>query len=67
MVMVYDKRFYNDKSPWLMFSKGALASKEDLAFRPEWLGLTDRGFVLSFPMMRGTKYFDDDWFYSGVG
>lgn len=79
MVMVYDQRFYSDKSAWIMCSNGALADKEDLAFRPDRLSLTDRGFVLAFPMIRGkytasvnsffigTKYFDDNWFFSGVG
>jgi protease II len=55
LVMVYDKRFYTDKSAWIMCSKGAMAEKEDLAFRPERLSLTDRGFVLAFPMIRGNS------------
>lgn len=67
MVMVYDTRFYSEKSAWIICSKGAHAEKEDLAFKANRLSLTDRGFVLAFPMIRGTKYFDDDWFYSGVG
>ena len=36
-----------------MFSNGIQSQKEDLAFRPELLSLTDRGIVLSFPMVRG--------------
>ena len=67
MVMVYDKRFYTDQSSWIICSNGSVAGKEDLAFRAERLSLTDRGFVLAFPMGRGTRYFDDDWFFSGVG
>ena len=53
LVMVYDKRFYSDNSAWVMCSKGALADKDDLAFRAEKLSLTDRGFVIAFPMIRG--------------
>lgn len=67
MVMVYDQRFYNDQSQWVIFHKGAESDKDDLAFRPDRLSLTDRGFVLAFPMIRGTKFFDDNWFFSGVG
>lgn len=51
--MVYDKRFHSDNSPWIMCSKGATSDKDDLAFKPEILSLTDRGFVLAFPMIRG--------------
>lgn len=53
LVMVYDQRFYNEQSPWIMFSRGAIANKDDLAFQPERLSLTDRGIVLAFPMVRG--------------
>jgi protease II len=54
VVMLYDQRFYSDKSPWIMLSNGVQSQKEDLGFRPELLSLTDRGIVLSFPMVRGT-------------
>ena len=54
LVMVYDKRFYTDQSAWVMCSRGSEADKEDLAFKAERLSLTDRGFVLAFPMIRGT-------------
>lgn len=54
--MVYDKRFYSDKSPWIIFSKGALAEKDDLGFKAERLSLTDRGIVIAFPMIRGKKF-----------
>jgi protease II len=39
-----------------MCNKGASADKDDLAFKPEILSLTDRGFVLAFPMIRGKHY-----------
>ena len=32
VVMVYDKRFYSDESPWVLFTRGVDSSKEDLAF-----------------------------------
>ena len=31
VVLVYDKRFYTEQSPWIMFTKGAESIKEDLA------------------------------------
>lgn len=67
VVMVYDHRFYSDESQWLILHRGSFAEKEDLAFKPERLSLTDRGIVLAFPMVRGTRYFDDNWFLSGCG
>jgi hypothetical protein len=30
MVIKYDKRFYSEKSPWVLFTKGAQSSKSDL-------------------------------------
>lgn len=66
MVMVYDKRFYSDSSPWIMKTRGSLSNKDDLGFKANWLSLTDRGVVIAFPMLRGTKFFDDNWFFSGV-
>ena len=68
-----------------MMSNGFNSDKDALSFKPELLSLTDRGLVLSFPMVRGkflkvclscfvtllrclgTRYFDDNWFFSGVG
>jgi hypothetical protein len=68
-----------------MMSNGFNSDKDALSFRPEMLSLTDRGLVISFPMVRGkspvvclkhfvtlfpclgTRYFDDNWFFSGVG
>jgi protease II len=53
MVMVYDKRYYSDSSAYIICNKGAESNKDDLAFQPSWLSMTDRGFVLAFPMLRG--------------
>ena len=62
LVMVYDQRFYSEKSPWVLFSNGVQSQKEDLAFKPELLSLTDRGVVLSFPMVRGKCLLVDSQF-----
>ena len=53
MVMVYDERFYKHDSPWIIKTRGADSGKDDLGFKPQWLSLTDRGFVVTFPMCRG--------------
>lgn len=31
VVMVYDRRFYTEESPWVLFTKGIDSEKEDLA------------------------------------
>ena len=67
VVMVYDKRFYNEESPWILFTRGIDSEKEDLALEPHKLSLTDRGIVCAYPLIRGTKYFDSDWLLSGAG
>jgi protease II len=53
VVLVYDKRFYTEESPWLLFTRGIDSSKEDLALTPGRLSLTDRGIVCAYPMIRG--------------
>lgn len=56
VVLVYDKRFYTETSPWIMFTRGIHACKEDLAMTPSRLSLTDRGIVCAYPMVRGKYY-----------
>ena len=53
VVMVYDKRFYTEESPWIMFTRGVESEKDDLSLKEMNLSLTDRGIVLAFPMLRG--------------
>jgi len=67
VVMVYDRRFYTENSPWVLFTKGIDSSKEDLKLEPHKISLTDRGIVCAYPLVRGTHYFDSDWFFSGTG
>lgn len=67
VIMLYDHRFYSDESQWIIMHRGSHANKEDLAFQPDRLSLTDRGIVLAFPMVRGTRFFDDNWLLSGCG
>lgn len=53
VVLVYDKRFYTEDSPWVLFTRGIHSTKEDLALTPGRLSLTDRGLVCAYPMNRG--------------
>ena len=53
VVMVYDKRFYTEESPWVMFTRGVDSEKDDLSMKEYNLSLTDRGIVLAFPLIRG--------------
>ena len=32
MIIKYDRRFYNEDSPWVMFTRGANSSKSDLTW-----------------------------------
>ena len=53
LVMTYDKTFFNEKSPWLMFTKGAVSDKSDLQFDPANISLMNRGICLCYPLIRG--------------
>ena len=65
--MVYDRRFYTEESPWVLFTRGIDSVKEDLVLEPHKLSLTDRGIVIGYPLIRGTRYFDSNWLLSGAG
>lgn len=78
LVMTYDKLFFNEKSPWIMFTQGADSTKNDLQFDQNKISILNRGLCLCFPLIRGnttlyifnvctgSRYFDDNWFYSGA-
>ena len=53
VVMVYDKRFYTEESPWVLFTRGIDSMKDDLALRSTNISLTDRGIVCAYPLLRG--------------
>lgn len=53
VVMVYDKRFYTEESPWVLFTRGMDSTKDDLALEATRISLTDRGIVCAFPLIRG--------------
>ena len=53
LVMTYDKTFFNEKSPWLMFTRGAISDKSDLQFDPINISLMNRGICLCYPLVRG--------------
>ena len=53
MVMTYDKNYYNDSSPWILFTKGINSSKADLSFDNTKISLMNRGIVCAYPLVRG--------------
>ena len=53
MVITYDKQFFTDNSPWILFTKGAYSSKEDLGFDYTKISLMNRGIVCAHPLVRG--------------
>ena len=66
MVLKYDRRYYNEDSPWVLKTKGIDSSKADTAWDILDLPLLSRGIVVAYPLIRGTKYFDHDWLMAGV-
>ena len=53
VVMTYDKTSFTDRSPWIMFTKGAVSQKEDLQFDHTKISLLNRGMCLCYPLVRG--------------
>lgn len=62
----YNKKLYNNESPIILHTKGAQAQKQDFEFDPLLFSLIDRGFVWAIPQVRGTKFFDFDWYAQGI-
>lgn len=54
MVIKYDKRYYSDHSPWVMFTKGVDSDKEMTSWRRNDIALLSRGIVCAYPLLRGT-------------
>ena len=66
MVIKYDKRFYNEQSPWVMFTRGAQTDKDITNWNRDDLPLMSRGMVCAYPLLRGTEVFDADWKQQGI-
>ena len=66
VIIKYDKRFYSEESPWVLFTNGIDSNKEDTNWNRNDLALLSRGVVCAYPLIRGTKYFDQDWLQSGI-
>lgn len=58
LVLKYDRRHYNETSPWVMFTKGADSCREDTQWKVSDLAYMSRGMVCAYPLLRGTNYFD---------
>lgn len=66
MLIKYDRRFYNEDSPWLFFTKGVDSHRADVHWKTEDNTFMSRGIVCAYPLLRGTNYFDQDWLSKGT-
>lgn len=66
LVLKYDKRFYNERSPWVLFTRGKDSAKDMLSYQQNDLALMSRGLVCAYPVLRGTKMLDRDWLLKGT-
>jgi len=64
--LFYNKLLYNSESPIILYTKGSQGRKQDFEFDPILFSLLDRGFVWAIPQIRGTKFFDFDWYSQGI-
>ena len=64
--LFYNTSFFTDESPYIFYSKGAEMDKNSLNFRERIISLLDRGFVWAVPQVRGTKFFNFDWYSQGA-
>lgn len=58
MVIKYDRRYYNDDSPWVLFTHGVDSGKEHTSWNINDMAYMSRGIVCAYPLLRGTNYFD---------
>jgi oligopeptidase B len=66
VILSYREDLYNTESPYILYTKGSKADKTDLEFNDMRVKLLDRGFVFAIPQVRGTRYFDFDWYSQGI-
>ena len=66
-VLKYDRRFYNETSPWLFMTNGSHSKRSDTEFQVQDISFLSRGIVMCYPLLRGTHYLDRDWFTAGIG
>jgi len=62
----FNKHLYNTDSPVILYTKGSQGRKQDFEFDSMLFSLLDRGFVWAIPQIRGTKFFDFDWYSQGI-
>lgn len=62
----YNKKLYSAEAPMILYTKGAQGRRQDFEFDPLLFSLLDRGFVWAIPQVRGSKFFDFDWYAQGV-
>jgi len=66
IMITYKKDLYNSESLFIVNTSGSQSTKESLDFDIMKISLLDRGFVFVTPQVRGTKYFDFNWYNSGI-
>lgn len=55
IVMAYDKSSFDEKSPWIMFTKGSISQKSDLQFDNHKISIMSRGMCCCYPLLRGNQ------------
>jgi len=66
VILSYKEDLFNTESPIIMYTKGSLSSKENLEFNDLFIPLMDKGFAFAIPQIRGTKFFDFNWYEQGI-
>jgi protease II len=66
VILNYREDLYTSDSPHILYTKGSQSKKNDLEFNDMLVKLMDRGFVWVIPQVRGTNYFDFDWYSQGI-
>ena len=66
VIISYKEDLYNNESPFILYTKGALSNKTDLNFKETLVSLMDKGFVWAVPQIRGTNFFDFDWYSQAI-
>jgi protease II len=66
VILNYREDLFSTESPYILYTKGSMSKKSDLNFNDMLVKLIDRGFVWTIPQIRGTNFFDFDWYSQGV-
>jgi protease II len=66
VILVYQKKLYSEKSPFILCTSGSESKRADLYFENNMVQLLEQGIVFAYPIIKGTNYIDSNFQQAGM-